>query len=599
MDHGPHASTGSAAVDLTALLIRLVLLLGTVLVAGTGLLRPSVAAPSRRVVLATGAAGGLAATLAIVSVPVLGVNVVGGVVHAALTLAVPLLLGRPPLARWVSAALLLLVVLETALGRSGPEFAVDTVYVGGAAVWLGAALVTLGANRSAWRGSSVRPGPLALTLGVLLTVAGLVRFGLSGLGADRRLYETAFGLLLAAVIVLPAAATVVAVLVLRRQDGPGRAYRLGAAGIAAAFVAWSALAVVPEPAELPTPGVPLLATVSVHDRDVPVLVSPQRPGRNLVHFPGSAGEGLVVGVEGGLSEPAVLRSGAGGTWAEVDLPPGRSELVIRHDGDEDSVEVDAGEERGPESASGVDGPECATAALGGLVAGARAVLGACPADTLSEDDADALRKQIGFLADHGTPAITLAGDESPRGVAAAAAVREEAGRRGLPVLAEPAADAALVVVGGWEAAHTATTRAARLQQVAPTYVYGIQLAPWLLTSPVVNSVATSSVPLRFDPREERAVSFTVRLGNAFGGERPTLGGYLAWLAAQGQQLSGEVRVFASAQVNAMPMNPGTPHAPGMAMTGEGAGHWIEHGTVVPVSLPLLPLGGQHEENERR
>jgi hypothetical protein len=586
MDHGTHAGTGSTGVDITALVIRLVLLLSTTSVAGAGLLRPLAGELPRRLTVLITALGGLSAVLAVVSISTVDVSVAAAVIHALLALVIPAILRWPSAARWTSAALILLVVVETALGRSGLEFAVDTVYVTGAAVWFGVTLLSLGVPSERWRTTtSLRLGPLAVTLGGLLALAGVVRLGLSGVGFDRRLYATVFGASLLTVIVLPVVVTVL-VGFLPRGAEPGRAYRLGVAGIAIGFLGWSSLAAIPQPPALPTPGVPLLASASVAGKDVPVLVSPQRPGRNLVHFPASAGDALAVGVEGGLVSQASALPGAEGTWVEVDLPRGRSDLVVRKGDAQTTVEVDAGEQAGPVRATGADGAECASAALGGLVNGRRDVLSACPADALSAADADALHKLVGFLAGRQTGGITLVQDDSPRGIEAAKVVRESAAQKGLRVDTEPGQNNALVVVAGWAGGYTAMTRAAEAQRAAPAYLYGVYVAPWLLNAPIVNTVASSSVPLRFDPREQLAVSFAVALGNAFGDESPTVGGYAQWLGTQQRTVDGEVQMYASAQVNAMPMYPSEPHAAGMTMSRNYPGQWIPEGTVVPVSVPL-------------
>src|SRR5690606_24427742 len=99
----------------------------------------------------------------------------------------------------------------------------------------------------------------------------------------------------------------------------------------------------------------------------------------------------------------------------------------------------------------------------------------------------------------------------------------------------------------------------------PTYIRGIYLAPWLLSEPIATSVASASVPLRFDPREPAAVDFTVRIGDAFGGQRPSVGAYREYLRANGLPEQGPLRVFAVAQVSVMSMPPGAEHAPGMAL----------------------------------
>ncbi|MDQ7809812.1 hypothetical protein Q5425_39325 [Amycolatopsis sp. A133] len=564
MEHDHSAPTGSSTVDVLALVLRLALLLATAFLAGGGVLRPPVGDLPRTRKLVLYVLGGSSALLAVVSAFAVDVTVVALAIHVVLAVAVPVF---PRATRWTSAALLVLVVLETSLGGTGIEFAIDTVFVAGAAVWFGFAL------HGPVSTSAIRPGPLALTLGGLLVLAGAVRFGLSGLGFDRRLYTTLFGLAVLAVVVVPVVVSGLAV-VLR-----GRAYRFGAAGVALGFLAWSALGAIPAPPPLPVPGVPLLAD----EPGFPVLVSPQRPGHNLVHFPPSAGGDLAAGVRGGIITKAVARPGAEGTWADVDLPPGRSGLEIRRGDTTSVVEVDAGSAPGP-SIIDADAPECASAALGGLVAGRTDVLTACPSDALTPEDSGALVKLVEFLAGRKPAALTLVEDDSPRGIAAAKLVRDTAARAGLAVRPDAGPDTALVVVSGWAAGYTAMTRAAELQRLEPTHQYGLYLAPWLLNGPIVNAVASASLPLRFDPRESAAVGYAVAVGNRFGGESPTLGGFRNWLGAG--RPAADVQIFAAAQVNAMPMYPTEPHATGMVMDRDYAGQWVPDGTIVPITAVL-------------
>lgn len=136
-------------------------------------------------------------------------------------------------------------------------------------------------------------------------------------------------------------------------------------------------------------------------------------------------------------------------------------------------------------------------------------------------DSGALVKLVEFLAGRKPSAITLVEDDSPRGVAAAKLVRETAARTGLAVQPDAGPDTALVVVAGWAPAYLAMTRAAESQRLEPTHQYGLYLAPWLLNGPIVNAVASASLPLRFDPREATAVGYAVAVGDRFGGESPS------------------------------------------------------------------------------
>lgn len=580
MEHS-HGGLDVGAADASAwfLVLRLALLLTTAFVAGAGLLRPRVAALPARARSAVAAVAAVSAALAVVSVVALDVNVLGAAAHVFLVLAVPMLLVRPAAARWAAVALALLLVLETAAGGSGVRFAVDTAYVAASAAWFGVAFArTAGGPRE-----DLRPGPAALALGSVLVVAAGVRLATSGVAFDRRLVTSGLGVVLLAAVLLPLVAT----LLLALPRGVDKAYRYGTVGVAASFVAWGALAAVPRPAELPVPGVPVLVDTALAGRHVPVLVSPHRPGRNLVHFPAGAGAGLVVAV-GDREVPAAPVAGAEGTWAEVDLAPGRGSITVRAGGDSVSVDVDPGPDpglgTGLGTGLGADGPECASAALGGLLAGRREPLTGCPADALAPEDEAALRRLVSFLGDRGTGGITLAADDSPRGTRAARVVEEEAAAVGLRVGAEPGPDTALVAVSGWAAAHRALSAAGAEQAERPVHGHGLHLAPWLLTATLANTATTVTTPLDFDPREPLPVGYAVAVGNGFGGENPTPAGFRAW--AGDRRPAGGVRLYAVAQVTAMPMGPGEVHAPGMPMTEESAGQWVPKATVVPVSGPL-------------
>ncbi|CAM05092.1 hypothetical protein A8924_6253 [Saccharopolyspora erythraea NRRL 2338] len=560
--HGMHATASD--VDALALVLRLVLLSGTALVAGTGLLRPVADAPARWV---SWTSGGLAALASLVSIPALGVSPAFAVGHAVLVLAVPALLRRPTAAAYAGFATAALLVAETASGHSSFQFLVDTAYTAVAVGWFGFA-VHAGRLKP-----GLRLGPIALTAAIVLTAAAVGQLLLSGL-LDRRLYGSGHGV---ALLLITLSTVVVLGLTGWLRRDPRRIYRFGAAGVAAVFLLWGALPAIPRPHELPLPGVPRLVHAEVEGQKRPMLITPQRPGPNLVHFPESAGKGISVEV-GEHVVPAMARPGGHGTWATVDLPAGRSDVVIRRGDTTDSIEVDTGDATAPAlaGATGPDGPECAGAALGGLVAGARTPLTGCPADALASDDADALRRLVGALAANGTPAVTLEADDSPRSRQAADVVRAAAAERGVAVSPVPQPEGALVVVSGWE-------RAVDRLTLGHQYVWGVHLAPWLLHGPVLNTAASSSVPLRFDPRDQRSLAYGLTLAGAFGGEPPSVAGFGSWLAARGMAVRGPVTIYAAAQVDVMKMS-----MPGMDHGGTAAGTWNPKGTVVAVSAPLAP-----------
>jgi hypothetical protein len=255
------------------------------------------------------------------------------------------------------------------------------------------------------------------------------------------------------------------------------------------------------------------------------------------------------------------------------------------------------------------------------------VLNACPSDALSASDADALRKVVGYLRDHGVTALTVAGDGSPRSDRAEQTVRESAARahirvnrlRGTDVARARNTKGALVVVAGWADAASRLYTISEEQATHPHFGAGLYLAPWLVHAPVVNSALTSFLPLRFNPRDGASVSYAITLARGFHGETPSAAGFAQWSAAHRQRPDeGDALLYACAQVNVMPMEPmaatddgaggagmggdaagmghdmagmdmgrSTPSPMDMGMGGGSyPGQWITGGTIVPITGPL-------------
>lgn len=330
------------------------------------------------------------------------------------------------------------------------------------------------------------------------------------------------------------------------------------------------------------PGVPLLAHLG---DGTPLLVTPMRPGQNLVHFPDSAGEAPSITAENGRTVRATARASAEGTWAEVDLPAGRSDLTVEHAGSASTVHVNTAGEPPLPGAVGADGPEWASAALGALVAGSHARLSRCPSDALAPADATALRLLVRFIASHGAPGITVDADGSQRSQQAAQVVHDGAAQADIPTSSAPNPGSALVVVAGWPRSAQLLDEIASEQATRPMCTAGVYLAPWLLYSPVVNKAPISYVPLRFNPRDTRARAYSVTLANAFGGEMPSTSGFDQWCSARHEPLHEPVVLHASTQVDLMRMMPTSHDMAGMGMDDRHPGQWV-NGTCVPVSRPL-------------
>lgn len=561
MGAGP---TGSPLTDALALALRLLLLLSAATLAGAGLAAPFAWPHRRRLVAVAWSMAAVSAAAVPISLLVPHTSTTAVLLHLVLVLALPPLLRWPRAAAADGGVLILLLLAETRLDHTGLAFAADALAVLGTVAGLTAAALQL-------TGSPVRRTPLVLGSAAALVASGIVTAAISGLGFGSRLYGTGYGLLVVALIVLP---IVAAVLGLRVRTGGFRA--AGAGVLAVAFLVWCALPGVPQPGPEATPGVPLLA----HAGDgTPLLVSPLRQGKNLVHFPAGAGDHISVTAENGRKVQAGPMPGAEGSWADVDLPAGRSSLTVEHGGSTSTVQVDTGAVPPLPSAVGDDGPECASAALGGLLAGSRVPLTRCPSDALDPADADALRQLVGYMAAHGISDITVAEDGSPRSRQAAQLVRTSAARAHLRTGSPAGPRSALVDVAGWSRSATLLGGVAGQQVTRPTYGAGVFLAPWLLYTPVVNRVATSFVPLRFNPRDQRALTYSVTVENAFGKENPSTAGLDQWRAARREAPYQPLSLYACAQVSVMMM-------PGMDMTTDYPGQWVADGTCVPVSGAL-------------
>ena len=331
--------------------------------------------------------------------------------------------------------------------------------------------------------------------------------------------------------------------------------------------------------ESATPGVPALREIHLAGQHLPVLLTPLRPGANLVLVGGQA-DGVRVGVDPANLVDASDRVGTNGKWTVVDLPAGSATVWLELAGQRASVDVDTGhgEPAGP-GISGPDGPECAAEGLGAVLADPRYAPTSCPADALGPADESSLRALVGFLAGRGVHTLTVAADGSARSIAAAAAVRDAAEHDRLAVAAEPSSDGALVVVSGWASANQTLATVSGRQQTAVSYSAGTYLAPWLLSGPVISTSAGAVLPLRFDPRDPRPVEYQLAIETRFHGQLPTAAGYRGWLAGKGIDEPSATRLFAASRVAFLPKE--------FAMHQHGHdGGWVPGGTVVPVTGPL-------------
>jgi hypothetical protein len=309
-------------------------------------------------------------------------------------------------------------------------------------------------------------------------------------GADRTLLHT--GVLLGLVAV--------AWFVVARPRAGVMVLRVGAGVLAVGLVAGVGQAMVSRPAD-PTPGVAATTGVEVGDRRVTVVLVPNLPGWNLVHVD-------VAGVAVGTSDLAL--PGPSG-WLPVRLPAGRGEIVVADRGATGSFGTDTGSGgSAPAGLAGPDGPECASALLGRMLATGSVTGFACPADTLTPADARELTTTVSRLADRGASRVAVRSDGSPRSRAAVAAIREAATTRGMTVV-EPGADPLIVVTG---------TSAVRSET-------GVHLAPWL--ADLRSEAGIRADLLRQYEAAARAAYPTVA---------PSVAGYRGWLTGRGLLADG-------------------------------------------------------------
>jgi hypothetical protein len=318
--------------------------------------------------------------------------------------------------------------------------------------------------------------------------------------------------------------------------------RVGAALLGVGLLAGTAQAITLRAPD-PVPGVATEARLEIGGTAVDVLVVPNLPGWNLVHVSSTT---AAVGTSETDVAPAKPMAGTTGAWLPVELPAGRSDVWVRDAGVAGTISTDTGGAgTAPEAFVGDDGPECVSAVLGRMLAAGTAVGVDCPSERLAPLDADTLRSMVDSLAEQGHDRVALATDRSPRGTAAATAVRAAAAARGVELVEPGTAGAPLLVTSGWTAAE------ALMRQVAAGDVAsaGTYLAPWLFGAPMPaedqhsNQDADQHVGMRFDVSDEPFQRYRADLRNYYPGQAASAVGYRAWLTERNQRDESEAGGF--------------------------------------------------------
>lgn len=560
---------------------RVLAIAAAVLVAGAALLRPITGRPSgtaRRMTgsaaIASAAAAGFGALAGLPALSFLGL--------AALTLvagfaAVTMVAAPPGLAVVAGAAVIGWLCRDAIADGVGPG-ALMVGHVGVAAVWVGAALAVATAAADRRRTLARRLSPYAVVAGASAAVTGVLSARDYNVSISS-LTVTDFGtvVVLKTALLLVVAGLGVTGHLLRRSRAAAGLARVELVTIVLAVVAGAVLTALPTPGPAPRSGVPLARRLLIGDAVTGLVVAPQRPGPNLVQLMTDRLTELVVD---GRRYPTAPRPGADGMWAEVHLPAGHSRLEV-HQGRHMAQQVlDAGAAPAAVALGGPDGPECAAAALGALLGGSHRPLVACPHQTLTPADADALRATVRELVRRGARSAGLISEDTPRSRAAAVTVRSAAAAAGMTIRQAGRAADALIATAGWVATDEFLRSRSSRQ---PTY--GTYVAPWLMQAKLVAAAGGSLLAvLPFDPLGPVATVYIAALRRVAPTQSASAAGLLAFRVA---------RAYPS---NLPPLTLYAATRAFSVMPGAGAGTGTSHHTAAEGWLlggPLTPIGKVH------
>jgi hypothetical protein len=565
-------------VSWPAVALRCTVLVTTAVTAGIALLHTGGnASPTLlrgcRATAVIGAAGALAGA------SVTGSSMTLAAAQSALLVACAATLGRGHFARVTAAVLVLAVAFEATVGHPLTQVVAGVIHTTAAAIWFGAA-AHVAFSAAGERASTARHLRLpAVVSAVAVTLTGVLQAHGDGLRLQLSTWDNALGKLVAVKIVL-LTGTAVLGLVLYSRRSALRLARVEVALLAATVILGGSLAAASGPPPAATRGMPQLRQVSVAGIPLDVLVTPQRPGWNVVHV--AEDVDLDVRLDGGRPIRTTTRLGASGRWAALRLPAGHSTLVVRSTSGSASLPLDTGTARDVAhyEFAGPDAPECANVALGILAAGPPERLTTCPASSLSPSDVNTLGALPGYLARRGARRVAILADTSARGRAAAEVMRTALSERSITATTTTADADAAIIVAGWQGAEEQLRRLSG--KLLPRD--GVYLAPWLLDSTLLTEATTINplLLLGVDPGGDESFRYLAALRRLSPAAAPTASGFEAWAARTGIRTENAPRIFASALVSIMPPSLGHVHA---------TGGWLDSGTITPVSV-VLPTGSR-------
>jgi hypothetical protein len=556
------------------LLVRIVLITGTSLVAGAGLLRSSGGQPNRLGSTVVWVAATMAALALGLGLDLSGWAMFVVLPQIGLTLLIAAVLrDSPHIATPAAGVLALIVTAEVNAGLSGAELVLSIVGTVAGFLALGGLLLLV-------TGRPERPRRLAAVVVVAAAVVAATvgaRALLAGVRPGQGMLDTDFGrfAILTTVLVLVALAACLPLVAGRSAVLGGRTALLLPLILAVGLGSGASLAALDHPPSPATPGGPALVRAVLGGSPATIVVAPHRPGPNLVWVSDPA---VQVGLDPDALLTAVENPGLDGGWVTVELPAGTSRLWIDRDGTRVPILLDARSEA-PEMAglTGPSGAECLSAAVGALAGGGVAP-SRCPANELPAADAVGLVGAVRTLASRGAPDLRLVTDSTPRSAAAEAVVRKTAAETGMLITSARQPGGATLVLADADTAFTVL--ADHVNAPAP---YGVYLAPWLAVGSLMHYSSGAVVPIAFDPQGEdptRYIDALRRQGIVDALATPS--GYRAWRSATGAPpLAEPVRLFAGfAGFYMFPNHKG--HGSGDELS------WIPGGRVTAVSPPLTP-----------
>ena len=535
-----------------------------------------------------------------------------------------------PVDEALGAGMLSIVGLARSGGGEVAAAAVGVAHLFGATAWVGGAVAVALAPGPSERARAARHfSPYAAGAAFVTIATGVANFHIH-LPVLDDLLLTGYGHLMVAKLAAVVAVTALGAVAFTRRRGTAAPPVRREAAILAVVVLLAA-GLISFPSSGPAPSVPLLRTVRIAGTPVAVLISPNRPGPNLIHL--SAPTTLLI--ETRLNDrllPLSASPGETGKTGIVTLQKGAASLRLSVAGGHGvqlrwqvSDRTAPGAPLATTVALNADG-ECISRQLGEVVAVAEAnarraspyqlTAAAVPAGCATGEPAGSMvgDAYARFLSALGERAVVVVADQTSRSQEMAAALARRGAQVGLVVRSvdaagpsPPAPVDAIVVTTSWT--HAGATMANLVAAGAP--LGGVFLAPWLLDgdlfdqtlgggSALPQAVAADlhelvvdhtqlTVGATLDPTSEEARRYLAALARWAPGELPSGSGFAGYEDARAQMRAQQLPAPSGMQFFTPTRAAFLPPVLSVGHTDLPPGaEWIAGGTLAPVSA-VVPL----------